>query len=319
MQGGASSGQRTLARRILGWPARRLVDRRIQWLIAALDERLGSAAGGAGLHQRLDLIEHDVRHAHRAVAEALLDRRLATLSSAEELHLPADTASFLNWAEGPEGPAASAGLWFNPPVPVRYAQDDVRVLLVNERVVEQPYVFGALTHLPPPARILDVGGSESTVALSLASIGHHVVVADPRGYPLEHPGLQARAVRLDELSRSEDGFDAAVALSSIEHFGLGSYGVGLRDARLDRAALADVQERLAPGGVLVLTVPCAATSTQDEFQRIYAVAELREMLADWELVDLSVAWRQDQFTWVRGDPEQPRGDVGVALVTAHRR
>jgi hypothetical protein len=292
MQGGGSSGRRTVARRILGWPARRLLDRRIEWLIAALDERLGSPAGGAGLHHRLDLIEHEVRHADRAVAEALLDRRLATLSSAEELHLPVDTGNFLNWAEGPEGPAARAGLWFNPPVPVHYAQDAVRVLLVNERIVEQPYVFAALTHLAPPARILDVGGAESTVALSLASIGHHVVVADPRGYPLEHPGLQARAVRLDELSRGEDGFDAA---------------------------LADVQERLAPGGVLVLTAPCAAASTQDAFQRIYAIAELREMLADWELMDLSVAWRQDQFTWVRGDPEQPRGDVGVALVTAHRR
>jgi hypothetical protein len=291
----------------------------VQWLIAALDERVGSHAGRAALHDRLDLIEDEVRHTGRALGESLLDRRLASLSGAEGLRLPGDTASFLNWAEGPEGPAARAGLWFNPPVPVRYAHDAVSVLLVNERVIEQPYVFGALAHLPPPARILDLGGAESTLALSLASIGHHVVVVDPRGYALEHPGLQAHAVRLDELPQSEAGFNAAVALSSIEHFGLGSYGVGRRELRLDRAALADLRERLAPGGVLVLTAPCAAVSTQDDFQRIYAVAEIREMLADWELIDLSVAWREDQFTWVRGDPEQPRGDVGVALVTARRQ
>jgi len=42
-----------------------------------------------------------------ALGEALLDRRLARLEPTDELALPIDTARFLNWAEGPEGPAAA--------------------------------------------------------------------------------------------------------------------------------------------------------------------------------------------------------------------
>lgn len=250
-----------------------------------------------------------------ALGESLLGHRLTSLKGAEGLALPSDTARFLNWAEGPEGPAARAGLWFNPPVPVSYEQDNVGVLLVNERIVEAPYVFAALASLQPPARILDVGGAESTVALSLASLGHEVHLVDPRGYRLEHRGLHRHRVRLEELPRP-GRFDAAIALSSIEHFGRSAYGSDRDDARLDRLALAHIHDQLAPAGLLVLTVPCAASSTVDDFQRTYSIDELREMLAAWDVIDLSVAWRHDRCTWLRGSPDEPQGDVGVALVSA---
>lgn len=299
-----SSRAKVAARRLLGWPARRVLDRRVEWILESL-------------HPRLDLLETELRHATQALGESLLSRRLATLASENDPALPGDTARFLNWAEGHEGPAARASLWFNAPVPVMYAEDKVEVLLVNERIVEQPYVFGALAGLSRGARILDVGGAESTVALSLASLGHEVHVVDPRGYRLEHPDVHVHAVAVGELA-SELRFDAAVALSSVEHFGLGAYGTEHDELRLDRAALADVHDRLVPGGLLVLTVPCAQSSAQDDFQRVYSFSDLRELLAVWEVLDLSVAWRRDRLTWIRGVPEEPRGERGVALVSARR-
>jgi len=311
---------RTVLRRALGWPARRVLDRRVQWILAALDERIGPSPPRPGLHHRLDLLQSELEHVDAALGESLLGRRLATLSTAQEVVLPGDTARFLNWAEGGGGPAARSNLWFNPPVPVRYDEGGAEVLLVNERIVEQPYVFAALSVLPRGSRVLDVGGAESTVALSLASLGHEVHVVDPRGYRLRHAQLHSHALRLDELA-SGHRFDAAVALSCIEHFGLGAYGSpgGASGAtRLDRQALADIHERLDPGGLLVLTVPCGADSTEDEFQRRYSLAELREMLAGWELVDLSVVWRRAHRSWVRADPGDPPGEVGVALVSARR-
>jgi SAM-dependent methyltransferase len=265
---------------------------------------------------RFERVDTELRHITETLGESVLDRRLARLAAAEEGALPADTARFLNWAEGPDGPAARAGLWFNPPVPAEYAENAVDVLLVNERIVEQPYVFAALSPLQRPARILDVGGSESTVALSLASLGHEVHVVDPRGYRLEHPLLHQHATPLDQLPR-DLRFDAAVALSAIEHFGLGGYGQArLDEARLDRAALAEIHDRLMPSGLLVLTVPAGPTSTQDDFQRVYSFDELRKMLTPWQIEDLSAAWRLDLRTWVRGTPDEPQGDAGVALVTA---
>lgn len=270
----------------------------MQWILASIDEQF----------ERLEI----------TLGESLLGHRLASLQAEGEFALSRDTAQFLNWAEGHDGPAARAGLWFNPPVAIEYGDDLADVLLVNERIVEQPYVFGALADLPRPARILDVGGGESTLALSLASLGHEVHVVDPRGYRLSHPGVHAHELRLDELPPGER-FDAAIALSSIEHFGLGAYGEDRVDTRQDRVALELILRTLKSDGLLVLTVPCATISSVDEFQRTYSTAELREMLAAWDLVDFSTAWRRDRVTWVRGGPDGSTADAGVALITARRR
>jgi hypothetical protein len=317
-------------RRILGWPLRRLLDRRVEWLIAALDERIGLRPGRPTLHHRLDEMEEVARGTEVAVAELALGRRLAALAGrrdgplptadappppAAPGSLPADTAAFLDWAEGPDGPAARAGVWFNPPVAVRYRAQGAEVWLVNERIVEQPYVFGALAALPVPERVLDVGGGESTVGLSLATLGHEVHLVDPRGSPLSHPNLHVHRLRLEQLADARP-FDAAVALSAIEHFGLGAYGVASEHERLDLAALADIRARLVPGGLLVLTVPCAAEGSVDEFQRVYAPEELRRMLAEWEIAEMKLFRRRDLQTW---EPGEPGVDPGVALVSARRR
>lgn len=293
----------SLLRSVLGWPARRLLDRRVEWILANVNDRQ-------------DRLETEMRLVSDGLGEVILDRRLARMAAEDEPAVPVDTARFLNWAEGPEGPAARAGLWFNPPVPVRYEENSIEVLLVNERIVEAPYVFGALSALRSPARVLDVGGGESTIALSLASLGHHVHVVDPRGYRLEHPLIERTPMALEEL-RTDLVFDAAIAVSSIEHFGLGAYGQHAQTG-LDRAALATIRERLAPDGLLVVTVPCAVSSSQDEFQRVYSLEQLSDMLAAWDILDLSVAWRLDRVTWIRGSPDVPQAESGVALVTARR-
>lgn len=271
----------------------------------------------ASFNYRQDRVEAGLWNVTDLLGEALLDRRLARLAPGDELELPMDTARFLDWAEGPKGPAARAGMWFNPPVAAHYREHAVDLLLVNERIVEQPYVFAALASMPRPARILDVGGAESTVALSLASLGHQVDVVDPRGYRLAHPHLRGHAMRLDQLP-GELRFDAAIALSSIEHFGVGAYGQPVEEVRLDHAALDEIHSRLPEGGILVLTVPCAAVSSADDFQRVYSLEELRQMLARWETLDLSAAWRLDARTWMWGAPDDPRGEIGVALVTARK-
>jgi hypothetical protein len=110
-----------------------------------------------------------------------------------------------------------------------------------------------------------------------------------------------------------------VAVSALEHFGLGAYGQPSGpDERLDTAALAVIRDRLVSGGLLVLTVPCAPTPGQDEFQRTYSFAQLREMLSDWDIADLSVVWQRDRQTWIRGQPDDPEAQSGVALITARK-
>ena len=297
---------------LLGWPLRRVLDPRVRMTVHEIDARLGSEGlVRPTVHDRLD----DVDRTGRDML-AGLGWRDAPDPGSELAQLDAPRAAYLNWATGPDGYASQAGVWFNPPVPVHHESGAVGVLLVNERIIEQPFVFAELAGLPEGARILDVGGSESTVGLSLATLGHRVTVVDPRAHPLRHPNLEHAACTLDELPDPQAPFDAAVALSAVEHFGLQHYGLTAVDARLDLDALARLRELVAPGGRLVLTVPFGEQATVDDFQRVYDEAGLSELLRGWEVQRSLRAGRIDRLTWQLGVPSRERH--GVALVSARR-
>ncbi len=298
-------------RALLGWPLRRALDPRVRMTVHEIDARLGSEnLARPTIHDRLD----DLDRMGRDMLAGLGWRDGAAPGGALD-RLDAPRAAYLNWATGPEGYASQAGLWFNPPVPVHHAAGAVELLLVNERIVEQPFVFGALAGLAPGSRILDVGGSESTVGLSLATLGHRVTVVDPRPHPLAHANLTHAACRLDELDAPAP-FDGAVALSAVEHFGLEHYAGAATPAepRADLDALARLRGLLAPGGLLVLTVPFGEQASVDAFQRVYDEAGLAQLLAGWEVRTSLRAGRIDRLTWQLGAPSRERH--GVALVTA---
>jgi SAM-dependent methyltransferase len=307
-------------RRALTWPARRLLDPRVEWTVSEIDDRLGSERHTKPpVHDRFDRIQErldDLDGLGRQMLQALGHDR--TRHGAVEVDLaklgPAQ-AAFLNWADSPFGYAAQAGLWFNPPVPVEHRPGGVDVLLVNERIVEQPYVFAAVAAAAggAPQRVLDVGGSESTVGLSLASLGHDVTIVDPRGCRLGHPRLTSVAARLEELPEDGEPFDIAVALSAIEHFGLEHYGTPRGVERADLEALAHIRRRLRPGGTLVLTVPLGPPSV-DAFQRTYDLAGVRQLVAGWEVRDLTVVRQADRLTWVREPASDEDLRRGVALI-----
>ncbi|MDP8968242.1 MAG: DUF268 domain-containing protein, partial [Actinomycetota bacterium] len=288
------------------------LDPRVRMTVHEIDARLGSEGlARPTIHDRLD----DLDRIGREMLAGLGWRDVPAPGGRLE-QLDAPRAAYLNWAHGPHGYAAQGGLWFNPPVPVHHDAGAVQPLLVNERIVEHPFVFGALAGLPQSARILDVGGSESTVGLSLATLGHRVTVVDPRAHPLAHPNLTHADCRLDELPAPAGGerFDAAIALSAVEHFGLEHYGLDAVDERLDLAALARLRELVAPAGLLVLTVPFGEHAAVDDFQRVYDEAGLRELLAGWDVRTSLRVGRTDRLTWELGKPSRERH--GVALVAA---
>jgi hypothetical protein len=300
-------------KRVLGWPLRRALDPRVAMTVHEIDARLGSEnLARPTIHDRLD----DLDRMGRDMLAGLGWRGVPTPGGALS-ELDAAHAAYLNWAGGPGGYAAQAGLWFNPPVPVHHEPGAMDVLLVNERIVEQPFVFGAIARLGGAARILDVGGSESTVGLSLATLGHDVTLVDPRAHPLRHANLTHAACRLDELPDDGERFEAAVVLSAIEHFGLEHYDVGGGDSeRLDLAAMKRLRAFVRPGGLLVLTVPFAAEPSVDDFQRVYDEAGLAELLEGWTVVISLRVGRIDRVTWELGADSRERH--GVALVTATR-
>jgi hypothetical protein len=220
-------------------------------------------------------------------------------------------ADAVNFATGHRGLAAQAGLWFNPAVTVELGEGRASISNVNERIVELPFALGRLARLDPPARILDLGGAESTFALSAASLGYRVTVLDPQGVPYEHPNLTSYACRLEDWNADAEPFAAAFLISAIEHFGLGAYGERTSKERADHAALARVRELMAADGILVLTTPFGRASI-DEFERVYDDAALDELLTGWQILERRTVAHTDQRTWLPGTG----GSAGTVLVAA---
>jgi hypothetical protein len=267
---------------------------------------------GEALRTHID--EHEARLIARV--DALDDRsyvdRVNRAAEAPLEHLDGAVANLINHASGHRGFAARAGLWFNPPVTVELSEGQARLATINERIVELPFALGQLARLDPPARVLDVGGAESTFALSAASLGYQVTVIDPQGVPYEHPNLRSFSCRLEEWEADDEPFAAAFLISAIEHFGLGAYGEPKSDQQADRAALVRMRELLAADGRLVLTTPWGEESSVSDFERIYDDAGLETLLEGWQVLERHTITHTDARTWVPGIG----GAASTVLVTA---
>ena len=315
--------------RVLLWPLRRFFDPRFQGIAAALNQVVTSNAEStvvlgrsiADVQATTEEIQAAAADLQAVVAETRAYAERASgvyferLASGSPDDLDASVAQLLNYAEGHRGFAAQRQLWFNPPLSLAYEPRGVRLVEVNERLAEVPFVFRELSRIRPGARVLDVGATESTVAVSLASLGYEVTALDIRPYPLSHPRLRTVVGAIEDWEGGEP-FDAVLCLSTIEHIGLAAYG-GDRKEGADAAAMLRIHELTVPNGLMVLTTRFG-TAGSDDFQRTYDRAGLDRLLAGWTIDHLSVVRREDATTWTVADEPIEGNSEAVALVTATR-
>ncbi len=307
------------------WPARRFFDPRFSAVLQEIDgiKRIAAADAAAATEiatftgRSLDTILAHVEEQGRALAE--LRQRVAfdpdSPHSVDELD--PNTARILNYASSHEGYAAQANLWFNPSLLVAYEPREVELRWVNERIVEVPYAFRALSGVPAGAKVLDVGASESSVCLSLATLGYEVTAVDPRPNPLSHERLRVVAAAI-EAWQDDREFDAVVCLSTIEHIGTAAYDQDASDQRLDLEAMKRIRELTRPDGLLVLTTAVGRPSV-DERGRVYDRKGLDELLGGWDVTDLTLVQRRGATSWLT--VEEPIEELDpnaetVAMITA---
>lgn len=241
--------------------------------------------------------------------------RFDTVNQGDIATLDSYHAAVANWAQSHTGWAAQAGLWFNPPVSVLHAVGGVREAVVNERIAEVPFVYRALADVPRSARVLDVGCRESTVALSLATLGYEVTGVDLRPYPLSHPNLTVHVGEIAGISGDEI-YDVVISLSTVEHIGVGSYD-GAVDSDGDLRAMERIRQLCRIGGRLVFSAPYGAFRIT-ELERIYDASRLDLLLKGWRVDRCEYLSRLDDLTWTLSDEPGPVDRPGVVLLTATR-
>ncbi len=223
-------------------------------------------------------------------------------------------ARVINYAESHEGFAAQLGLWLNPAISLRHHRGGVGVGDVNERILEVPFAFRALGSVPADGRVLDFGAAESSVALSLASLGYRVTALDLRPYPFTHPNLVSVASPLETWEVPDSSFDAILCISTVEHVGLGWYGeAASEDTHADHAAMTRLAGLLDDGGVLALTVPYGNAEVT-AVQRTYDADTLDALLEGWDVEERSVHARTAPGVWARA--EASAAGPAVAMVVA---
>ncbi len=227
-------------------------------------------------------------------------------------------AHFLNRALSFKGPLRESGYFLNTPVTTIWHPNEIRLERINERILEVPFVHEQLAALAPRSSVVDIGGGESTLGLSLASAGHQVTVVEPGAYPYAHPNLTHQQVGVEDVEGTEI-FDAAVLLSTIEHLGVGAYKHAER-VDLDIDAMAHIRGLVKSDGLCVVTTPFG-TASVDELQRVYDLDRLTRLLTGWTIEVCKLVRKIDNLTWVLDDrpiADCETGDYFVVLVVARK-
>jgi SAM-dependent methyltransferase len=155
-------------------------------------------------------------------------------------------------------------------------------LIVMERIVEVPFAHQNLK-TPKDSKVLEIGCVDSKVSLELASLGYKVTAYDLRDYEFTHPNLTF--IKGDFLKNDipEGYFDAAVAISVIEHCGVDIYG-GLEKEGLDKLIVKEISRVLKKGGRFILTVPFGLAG-RGGFYRVYDSKALFELLEGFRIIE----------------------------------
>lgn len=318
---------RTVAR-LLTWPVRRLLEprfadtnRRLQYLQSTTLEALGQATRQldiysdlhreqallalgqsrrtaervGALENELALFRGELADTKRLLSNQFYVERLDHLARSNISELDGAAANLLNYASGYKGMAAAEGLWINDPITLQYSEGHVEWAGTNERIAEIPFCMMALAELRPGSKVLDIGSAESLLPLSLASLGFHVEVCEPRGYRFGHPLINVLKVDALDYVSHDQTLDAVILISTLEHVGLGFYGDEVRENG-DLALIAHITPMVRPNGLLIVTVPFGQRKVNEK-ERTYSSDDLRLLLEGWKVEEQQVIARADDLTW----------------------
>jgi hypothetical protein len=183
----------------------------------------------------------------------------------------------------------------------------------SSRDVEYDFVYRNVNRRN--LRILDIGGYESLIPLVFARAGHKVTAYDFRPYTERNPNLQIIQGDFMKNQLPHKSFDIILLISTIEHIGLGAYGMPeYKDA--DFEVMNKLSGLLADGGKLILTFPFNEKERIiPGFERWYTIDRIKQLLNKWFVIDVEF-WVPDKKVlgrWVKWIPATA-DDAGRAYI-----
>ena len=176
----------------------------------------------------------------------------------------------------------------------------IDLLLESSRIVEYPWI---LRNIPSKGKVLDIGSTGSQLPLMLAGIGYEVWTIDIRKY--EYDGiinnLHCVIGDIRKTQFSDSFFNIIIAVSTIEHIGLGRYGDPI-DAEGDGNAIQEIIRILADKGVLLITVPFGKRSVS-KTHRVYNEQLLHSLLSEFKIGNLEF-FKKTSLFWTKSYKEQ---------------
>ena len=195
------------------------------------------------------------------------------------------------------------------------------VIEMNERMVERPFLYQNLD-LKKGSSILDFGCCMSRLSVELASLGYGVTGVDLNDYEFKHPNLTFIRGDFFDSEFKDNEFDAVLAVSSIEHAGLGHYNEKGREEG-DFRLVKEIRRILKPGGRFIITVPFG-TGGRTKSYRIYDSDRLDALLKGFK-TDVEEHCIKKGRCWIPADEktaggiDSSKGARAVAMVSCRKK
>ena len=175
----------------------------------------------------------------------------------------------------------------------------------SSRTIEYRFVF---RHLPKVgSKILDVGCCDSLFALKLAKKGYKVYGLDTRRYFERHPNLDFIQSDILYAPLPDGFFDTAIAVSTIEHVGLGAYEDPIH-SDADFNAVSEIFRMLKPGGSFIVTAPFAGeyrlAKWLDGAERYYDAHTIRKLFSAFHIKIQEFFVAKGRFNWVNASESE---------------
>jgi len=173
-------------------------------------------------------------------------------------------------------------------------------------------------------RLLDVGSVGSFLPINLASQGYEVWCIDVRQY--EGKGLvQNLKFLVGDVRKTRfenDFFDCVIAVSTLEHIGLGRYGEWLEPDG-DITAVSEISRIMSINGMLLVTLPFGKGEVFPS-HRVYNQQRLRAILKGLKVEREDYYTRNKSGFWSPcakedlSETRSPKVEMGLACIKARK-